>query len=95
MGDSIYFQEPGKSEELLNELQFNYRGKLMECLSRSQDSLILEYAEMKGSMDVKFSPLARFFQFHLEKGAFQNSIFKKLIALEFYLRPLALFHLKK
>ena len=95
MGDSIYILAPGETERLLNELQINYEGKLIECLKESVDSVAINYLELKSLGDIKYMGIAEPLLNYLTKENLENDILKKLIVLELYLRPLANEKMKK
>lgn len=90
LGDTIYFSEPGGEEKMLNEIIFNYRGRFAECIKRNNNQFIKEYLESKELIgDLKLSILAQSFVNQIKKeDLLSNDIIKKIIIIEFYLRPL-------
>jgi hypothetical protein len=55
----------------------------------------LQYVELKEANDIQFVGLIEYMEYFIDNNYIENDILKKIITVEFYLRPLAILNLEK
>ena len=90
-GDSLWITSPrpGGRTEVFNEIRFNHKGGLQACLSSSSDSLAIAYLYLKDGLDIKYGLMAGFLLQQAQREGLDRDLWRKLIVVELYIRPLA------